>query len=506
MGALKMPYLPNGPDGHYPLAIQPQLEVLKGEHIAGRISRAKYHATIRNTLSRPIWQYRPLPRAEEFHRSRALFRWCFGGNRSSKSQSLAQEVAWWLVGSHPYREVPKNAKVWYCTVTWELCGTVLWEKLEKLLEGYKLDIVWHNKGRRIPEIVRVKTKYGESEVQFKAYKQGREIFQGAEKDLIAFDEQSPYDVYEESITRIGAGRRLHFAQAATPLKPQPWLEEKVNGGDEIPENWEVFKFPLDDNRTSLGGFIDDEEIDARIAEWPDEVVETRRNGEWGSFQGVVYTTFNRSIHVVKEEDERRLFFPNGGIPQKNWHVISSIDWGAANPFVYLIACQLPHMDDEWYIFDEYYYEPKKTGARLIKDHAVAIKSKLERWGLAAGNVNTTWSDHDAQDRFEIENEGIPTRAAKKDVIDGIESVQTVLKAHDHETGRRPRLHFAARCRNCIREMVGYRWPEGTDTKDPKEVPVKKDDHSCDAVRYLIHSEKKQTFSAPIVTHRGIIRA
>jgi phage terminase large subunit len=43
------------------------------------------------------------------------------------------------------------------------------------------------------------------------------------------------------------------------------------------------------------------------------------------------------------------------------------------------------------------------------------------------------------------------------------------------------------CQQTIRELAGYRYPDGTDTKNPKDEPVKKDDHTCDALRYAVYS-------------------
>lgn len=46
---------------------------------------------------------------------------------------------------------------------------------------------------------------------------------------------------------------------------------------------------------------------------------------------------------------------------------------------------------------------------------------------------------------------------------------------------RPRLKVFRECRNLIREVDGYVW----DPKRRDPTPVKKHDHSADALRYLI---------------------
>ena len=104
----------------------------------------------------------------------------------------------------------------------------------------------------------------------------------------------------------------------------------------------------------------------------------------------------------------------------------------------------------------------------------------------------TWADHDAQERHEFEKLGIPTMPAKKDVHLGIEAVQAALKV---QGDGKPRLFIFKNCVNTIREIAGYKWAEGTETKDAKDEPLKVNDHTCDCVRYGIYGvEGKFYFS------------
>lgn len=348
--------------------------------------------------------------------------------------------------------------------------------------------VWHNKSRSIPGRIAVPTPNGESQILLKAYEQRREAFQGTDRRYIANDEQFPQDIYIEQISRVGPNEPLDFFTALTPVKPQPWLEERLTV--DIPDAWDVFYFPLDDNRISRGGFIDDVTIDGLIEEWPEEVQPTRREGKWGSFMGVVYKSFNRATHVVSEEEEKKVYFPPGIFNMLR--CIGGLDFGANNPFVYLWAVRIPHLDNDWYIFDEYYWNPVIKGDRLLRQHAETILSNTKKWGLS---LSATWADHDRQDRVDMHGYGLSTLPAIKDILEGIETVQTYLKPHG--PAQRPRLHIAARCTNTIREMSTYHWPEGTDTNDPKELPVGVDDHCADATRYIIHSEHVGNMHTPI---------
>jgi len=197
-----------------------------------------------------------------------------------------------------------------------------------------------------------------------------------------------------------------------------------------------------------------------INEWPEEVQTTRVEGKFASFYGVVYKTFSRQVHVIEPF----------AIPD-DWERWRSIDWGFNNPFVCMWLAR--DRDNRFYVYNEH-YRPQMT----LGQQAEAVKriSGDERYLC-------TYADHDAQDRAEFAKLGIQTRGARKEIRGGIEAVQRCLKI---QGDGKPRLFFFNTCRHAIREHSAYHYPEGTDLRDPKDEPVKKDDHTCDAVRYLIY--------------------
>lgn len=502
---------------HYPLALR---DLFAGRLAAAReVGSAAYTSAlnrINTMLKHPLYNYRPLPQATAFHKSRSTYRWIIGGNRSSKSHALAHEVYWLATGTHPYREEQLRLPCigWYAAPTWDLVGQILMVKMDRLLShlrmGRDYQVLWHNKAKRVPDTIAIRVRdsvTGQeawSKIVFKAYEQGGASFYGTERAFVGCDEQFPHDVYYEMITRIGAEVDMLFMAAFTPLLPQAWLEEKLNGAADPPPGWDVFNFPLDDNRISRGGFIKDAAIDQMIDEWPEEMQETRRMGRWGAFVGLVYKTWSRDIHVINEQRERDEKFlewrPNVGhccVPP-TWPTTGAVDFGAVNPFCHLWACPVPHMDNAWYIYDEYYWHGATQGTRLISEHANEILARDAYWHAT---VRQRFSDHDVQDRAELHANGVPTQPARKDVRAGIECVQKWLKVHG---GNRPRLFVAARCKNVIREFATYRWPDSTGPRDPKDVPIAKDDHAMDAIRYLLYSSE-HALPAGHVTSNGAFK-
>jgi phage terminase large subunit len=77
---------------------------------------------------------------------------------------------------------------------------------------------------------------------------------------------------------------------------------------------------------------------------------------------------------------------------------------------------------------------------------------------------------------DMRNNGIPARAAKGRVLDGIHSVQDLLKIQDDG---KPRLTVDPSCVNTINEFESYAW------RPEKDEPLKENDHAMDAIRYYV---------------------
>jgi len=244
----------------------------------------------------------------------------------------------------------------------------------------------------------------------------------------------------------------------TPIIHQAWLENRIKN---LPETDQVFYADLNDNRKSRGGYVDDKEIDFMISQWPAEVRETRIKGHFAAFAGAVYKLFNQDVHVIKPFK----------IPAY-WIRYRAIDFGFNNPFVCLWLAR--DNDRRWYVYAEHY-----QARESLEYHAERIKqiSGTEKY-------RASWGDHDAQERFELDKLGIPTLPAKKDLHLGIEVVQAALKI---QGDGKPRLFIFKNCKNTCSEMAGYRWAEGTESKDPKDEPLRVNDHCPDCVRYAVYS-------------------
>jgi hypothetical protein len=405
-------------------------------------------------------QYQPLTAPREFHRTQAKYRWLFGGNRSGKSESnIGFDLCAFALGVHPYRKTPKNAIIWAAANSWALVGKLLWkEKIQGYLPfGQIKSITWHNKSAQIPKELRLCCG---NTIELKAYEQSRKAFEGRAIDAFYGDEQCKSDseaIWQEIQARL-LDKNGFCAQSMTPIIQQQWLEERIR---ELQETDAVFYADLNDNRKSRGGYVDDKEIDLMISQWPAELQETRIKGLFAAFAGAVYKLFSHQAHVVRPFK----------IPA-SWRRYRAIDFGYNNPFVCLWLARDP--DRRWYIYAEH-YQARET----LAYHAERVKQISGKERYVA-----TWADHEAQERCELQQLGITTRPAKKDIHLGIEGVQATLKV---QPDGKPRFFVFKNCKHTIGEMGGYRWAEGTEKKDPKDLPLPVNDHCPDCVRYAVHS-------------------
>lgn len=194
-------------------------------------------------------------------------------------------------------------------------------------------------------------------------------------------------------------------------------------------------------------------------------------GKWVSAEGIVYTEFDAHTHIIDA-------MPAGW---ESWPKYRAIDFGFNDPFVCLWGAVC---DDAVYIYREWY-----RSGMIVEDHAAKIKA------LSAGEVyESTFADHDREDRETLHRHGVNTIPAVKDIDTGINEVKARLTPG---TNGRPRLfilrtalvevdHNLAdkhRPTGIIEEMDCYSWKQHRDGNS-KDEPIDKDNHAVDACRYL----------------------
>jgi hypothetical protein len=221
-----------------------------------------------------------------------------------------------------------------------------------------------------------------------------------------------------------------------------------------------------------------------------------RLGQWAGAEGQVYEDYDPDTHLIDP-------FP---IP-RHWRRYRAIDFGLKNPFV----CQWWASDEDkrLYLYREIY----------MTNRTVGVHSKDINRLSADERVTGTVADHDVAARATLDEHGIMTIAAKKDITLGIQKVQERLKI---QADGKPRIFFLKGAlveadpmlyRSvpgdlhpvCTEhEFSSYVWPKGADGKAVKEVPVDMNNHGMDAMRYMVmHLDSDESGGAKQIRATGI---
>lgn len=187
--------------------------------------------------------------------------------------------------------------------------------------------------------------------------------------------------------------------------------------------------------------------------------------EFRAVQGAVYPQFNRKIHIVKPSE----------VPEE-LSIYIGIDFG-----YHTTACLLVGIDKDqnWYVFDEVYGKEE-----ILKDLIPRIRDKLadQRLILMVGDSQAK----DAIETMAREFPIVPVVKRGDSIIHGIDLIRAKLKPRIQLTGApKPSLYISSVCKNFIRELEAYKYPEDKPNRNPSELPMKEDDHGPDALRYLM---------------------
>lgn len=289
---------------------------------------------------------------------------------------------------------------------------------------------------------------GESEIWFRSYEQGREIFQGFELDGFWPDEECPQDVYEEGQIRLMT-RRGFCTLTFTPLQGLTELVVQLQG---TPEENEAA------NRVVVQcGWDDVPHLDAQtkremFAKLPVHQRAARTQGVPKIGAGAIYPIDDEQIWC----DDFKLpsHWPRGYGLDVGWNCTAAL-FGALDPET-----------DTIYIYAEHYRQMAEPAV-----HASAIKA---RGAWMKGAIDPASKGRSQTDGAQIlslyQREGL-------DLIEAINAVEAGI----YETWMRfstGRLRIFKSCQNTLAERRIYR-------RDDNGKVHKAKDHAMDALRYFV---------------------
>ena len=407
-----------------------------------------------------------------FHKCKKRNRWVFGGNRTGKTECGAVEAVYLARGVHPYKKNRDNVFGWVVSLSQQVQRDVAQDKILKYLNPDWIVEVTMLSGKKdnlkggVIDQIKIKNVFGGiSTIGFKSCDQGREKFQGASLDFVWFDEEPPKDVYDECRMRV-LDKKGEIFGTMTPLKGLTFIYEEIFLNKHNSSNvWYEF-IEWADNP-----YLSKKEIKLLTESMSESELQSRRYGLFFSDTGPVYPEFNENVHVIEPFT----------IPF-DWQDLISIDPGLKNP----LSCHFYAVDYDGviYVCGEHY-----ESGLSVEEHALKIKAVAKTLGWrtdnkgrlsaiidSAANQKTLAGVKSVAELFYDNGINVNT-SVDKDLFTGINRVKSYLKNN--------RLFIFKNCVNLIRELKGYRWGK-------QDVPVKKDDHSLDELRYFIMTKPKNS--------------
>jgi PBSX family phage terminase large subunit len=282
---------------------------------------------------------------------------------------------------------------------------------------------------------------------------------------------APETVFNQLIARCSLPGAKIFGDT-NPDSPFHWLRKnQILNPNHTPDTFMHMSFVLDDNETLEERYKEDLKILYSASPlWYQRMI----LGKWVAAEGAIYSMFNPEL------------YPHGHIveflPRTYDKIICGVDYGTASVTTFVL---LGRNNGVWYLFREYYHDARttmvqKTNSQFAEDFEKFVDGEGYRFDKV-GPVHPETIEIDASAtglKKELHNLGfVQVRSADNDVVEGIRNVQDAFATED--------LRFAKWCENSAEEHSGYVWDEDKQKEEGLDVPVKKNDHTCDAVRYAL---------------------
>ena len=290
-------------------------------------------------------------------------------------------------------------------------------------------------------------------------------FQGDTYSLVYCDEMTLYpdSIIDMIDTRLSKAHSMGFA-AMNPDNPDHKVKQWIDKAEAGDPKYYALHFLLDDNPYVNSSYKQ------RVAESLSGLFYKRNYlGLWCLAEGAIFEFFEKKLHVVKRP------------PTAAEYWIAGIDFGTTNPFCcLLIGVSTGRYDQtgkQMWVEKEYYWDPKKKSrSKTSAEFARDVQEFLEPYAVKAIYVDPSAANF----KLDLHRLGMHAMDANNDVLNGIQKV-----CSDMNTGK---LSVCSECTNLIREIEGYVW-DPKEAKKGYDAPLKRDDHSVDALRYAVATHK-----------------
>lgn len=279
----------------------------------------------------------------------------------------------------------------------------------------------------------------------------------------------PEAFWNQLLARLSVRGAKLFA-TTNPDNPGHWLRKKfiARQGELNLRHWH---FTLDDNPG-----LDTEYVESLKREYVGLWYKRFIEGRWVQAEGAVYDMWDPDRHVID-------VLP----PMSRW-IGLGVDYGTVNPFAGLLLGigQQPTGDDQkprLYLAGEYRYDSRAARRQLTDaEYSQRLRTWLDEFQVPhteLRGVRPEWIVVDpsaASFVQQLAHESLSPALADNSVLDGIRLVSSLLASG--------RLLVHRSCTGWIDEIGGYAWDDKAAERG-EDKPIKADDHSLDAGRYVI---------------------
>jgi phage terminase large subunit-like protein len=426
--------------------------------------------------SRKILYYQPLEKVDPFHKSPAIVRALFGGNRSGKTTGGGMEFLFHITGQYPdwypqemrYKRAVKGRIIAkdFLKGVGEVIIPFFDEWLDPSLVAKRsknpmgIAIKWYLKNGSVFDIL--------------THEQSTEQFEGWKGDIAWFDEPPPRDKYIATTRGLIDFNGRHWL-TLTPLT-QPWIYDEIYTKH---DGKRVFCVTMDmrDNKNLTEQAI--RQFESGLTE---EEKEARMHGKFMHLSGLVYKEFDPPVHIVESIQMK-----------PDWTRYFAIDPHERTPTACLWMAADP--DNNLWIYDELWLKDMDIESIAHAIHAQEgellprvrlIDPHADKDNAIAGGFNI---------RKELMRYGVYCQRANSDPALGKARIRQALTPRYSAVLKTevPRLHITRNCAQTVYEFQHYIWDDYRRNKeefDQKETVKKKNDHFMDALRYIFNFDPR----------------
>jgi len=453
----------------------------------------------------PLQFYVHLPQQQSFHDDPATSKVLFGANRAGKTSEAAEYII--------TRALAKpRQRIWACSETFADSVNILQRKIWEIVPKNQIDYGHYDDINGFTNRkLRLKNK---SLIIMKSYDQGVMSFASDDCDLIAFDEEPPYDIYKECRMRL-IDRNGEMILSMTSVKGVTDLIADIYDNCDIKKTrYSEFlneDLPIVAEKNGVrfyfiwsqdNPYINQNRLREEIKLMTRDEIKSRIHGIPINLSGRIYK-FNSDVHVV----------PFDFVPRNRVCIYNILDphdrkpWAMA--WVALTETGTAYLIDEWpnedfntmidhNTYDSYAEIIRRKEETICKtfNHSVYRRIIDPNYGNKAIRLAATQDSHaHTTIKDELKRRGF----IYQDGVDALEEghLKVREKLHYEEIGKeivkQPAFFVVEGCQNTIRHLSRYSRKDintaDGDVKDNAK-PQEKYKDFCDLVRYFWMSNPK----------------